>query len=125
MPRSIRSLDFNPDGSISNNDIRVDSSGNLAVVDGLDEIKDRVTSSVLLRQGEDIWDENFGINYALLSNLSPIYRALIPSAILAHIIVLFGVTSARVRSEEINSPAREFSLDIDLDTIEGTTTIQT
>ena len=94
-------------------------------MDGLDEIKDRVACSVLLRRGEDVWNENFGIDYTALANLSPLARSHIPAAILAHITSLEGVTAARLVLQELDVMLRRFNLTIEIDTVEGTATIET
>ena len=125
MAKGIRSLDFTPDGLIARNDIRLDSAGNLAIVEDLAEIQDRVSNSILLHRGEDIWDLTFGIDYARLAELSPIARPLIPAAILAHILARPGVNSAEIIEDNIDSESRVFMITVRIETDVGSILIQT
>ena len=125
MARGIRTFDFNPDGTSQLHDIRLDSAGNLAIVEDLDEIKDRVSCSILLHQGEDPWNENFGIDYEALALLSPLERPLIPAAILAHVLSRPGVNSAEIVSERVDPQTRGFHLEINIEADAGSITVQT
>ena len=125
MARGIRSFDFSNDGTVSRHDIRLDSAGNLATVEGLDEIKDRVSCSVLLYRGEDVWDETFGIDYTTLAELSPIDRSHIPAAILSHVLARPGVNTAEITLERLDAETRDLRIEVRIDTDEGTTTIAT
>lgn len=125
MARGIRTFDFNSDGTVARHDIRLDSSGNMATVDALNEVQDRVSSSILLYQGEDVWDLNFGIDYQALAELSPLDRSQIPAAILSHVLAREGVRSAEILRESIDPETRVFSLAIRITTEHGQTTIQT
>lgn len=123
MARGIGSFDFDVNGTVFRHDIRLDSQGNLATVDGLDEIKDRVSCSILLYRGEDVWDETFGIDYTTLAELSPIDRSHIPAAILSHVLSRPGVNSAELTKDELNSETRNLQVEVRIQTDEGTTTV--
>ena len=125
MARGIRSFDFTTEGAVRTHDIRLDSAGNLATVEGLDEIKDRVSCSVLLYRGEDVWDESFGIDYTTLAELSPIDRSHIPAAILSHVLSRPGVNTAEITLERLDTETRNLRIEVRIDTDEGTTTIAT
>ena len=57
----IQAFRFDLDGKIIEHDLQLDDEGNLSIISGLDEVKERVASRMLLLRGEDIFDRSKGL----------------------------------------------------------------
>ena len=123
---SIKSYDFRAGSNRpSSHDIRLDSRGNLALVTGQEEIRERVTCGLIFRRGENPYDTTYGIDHAYLAQRPAHERPLIGSTIAAWIRRRPGVTSASVRETTLDRVTRQLSVSFDIETAEGTFIIST
>lgn len=57
----LKSFKFDEDGNILEHDFQLDENGNLATVEGVEEVRDRVTARMMFVRGEDPFDLRQGV----------------------------------------------------------------
>ena len=86
MARSLQCIDFDPQtGRVIGQDIRLDSRGILATVNGLEETRERVTAALQFQRGENPYDTTYGLDYAGLGSRPAAERQLLTGVVQEYI----------------------------------------
>ena len=70
MARSIRTFLTDPDGNTLNRDIQFTANGDFQIVEGLEDVSERVSAYLLTNLGEYLYDGTIGVNYKMYRQLT-------------------------------------------------------
>ena len=125
MARSLQCIDFDPQtGRVIGQDIRLDSRGILATVNGLEETRERVTAALQFQRGENPYDTTYGLDYAGLGSRPAAERQLLTGVVQEYIRARQHVIEAEVTDFVLDS-MRRLTMRITIDTDYGQTTVAT
>lgn len=93
MATSFSVLRLDADGAILEQDIYLNESGDIALVTGLAELRERVTCRLLMLRGEDIFDRSQGLPLTGQILQRPFSNSLAASVISAEILQVPEVTA--------------------------------
>ena len=107
MATSLSVLRFDSDGKILEQDIRLDESGDLALVTELKELQERTTCRLQMFRGEDVFDRTSGLPLTQRVLQRPYSEALAASVISSEILQIPEVET--VEDVEITVTDRHLS----------------
>lgn len=93
MATGLSVFEYDSDGKILTQDLRLDESGDLVLVTGLDELRERVICRLQMFRGENVYNRSEGLPLTGQVLERPYSEALAASAISAEILNIPEVTS--------------------------------